>query len=289
LWQAFEQSGFLNALLSESNGGAGLALRDVFPLIELCGRYAVPVPFAQTMIVRAALVNAGLDIPEGPVALADGFSATNVVSALTADWLLATEGDRARLSPLKLDDVDATGSYEHLTGNVPTPGDGPTFDVAGEWRAAGAAILAAQMSGAMARVMDFTVTFANDRSQFGRAIGKFQAIQQQLSIMAEQTFAAKMAAEIGCQSDGFMPDPALAAVAKSRTSEAATTICTIAHSVHGAIGATEELDLQLFTRRIHEWRTAFGSESYWNQQIGEALLASDSNRILDDVRLYLSP
>ena len=44
------------------------------------------------------------------------------------------------------------------------------------------------------------------------------------------------------------------AVAKARTSEAAVTVAAIAHAVHGAIGITEEFDLQLYTRRLHAWR-----------------------------------
>ena len=37
---------------------------------------------------------------------------------------------------------------------------------------------------------------------------------------------------------------------------------------------TEEHDLQLLTRRLQAWRVAAGTESYWHQRIGSALLAS---------------
>ena len=40
-----------------------------------------------------------------------------------------------------------------------------------------------------------------------------------------------------------------------------------------AIGISEEYDLQLFTRRLYEWRLADGSESYWNRLLGQARLA----------------
>jgi enoyl-CoA hydratase/carnithine racemase len=63
-----------------------------------------------------------------------------------------------------------------------------------------------------------------------------------------------------------------AAMAKARTSEAAVLVANHAHALHGAIGVTEEYGLQLFTRRLHEWRMAHGSEAYWNQRIGEELL-----------------
>lgn len=129
----------------------------------------------------------------------------------------------------------------------------------------------------MNRVFAMTLQYANDRSQFGKPIGKFQAIQQQLAVMAEQVAAATVAAELGFDAAGTVPDSLRAAMAKARTSEAVTSIAATAHAVHGAIGVTQEYDLQLFTRRMHEWRIAHGSEQYWNRAIGETLLASGSS------------
>lgn len=58
-----------------------------------------------------------------------------------------------------------------------------------------------------------------------------------------------------------------------RCSEAALAVAELAHAIHGAIGFTEEYDLQLFTRRLHAWRQTAGSESYWHDVAGQALLA----------------
>jgi acyl-CoA dehydrogenase len=236
LWTEIEQSGFLDALVGEEKGGAGLTLPDVFSLVLLCGRYAVPVPVAQAMVGRAAYVAAGEEVPKGPI----------------TSW------------------------------------DEVPFETAELRRSTGAAITAAEMVGAMERAFEITVDFANDRTQFGRPIGKFQAVQQQISVIAEQTFAAKMAGEIGFSSDSWLPDPLRAAMAKARTCEASIQVCANAHAVHGAIGATEEYDLQLYTRRIYQGRLAFGAESFWNRAIGEILIASDNDKILDDIRERLS-
>jgi acyl-CoA dehydrogenase len=46
LWNAFVESGFLDALVAEDAGGAGLSLSDAAPLIALLGRHAVPLPVA---------------------------------------------------------------------------------------------------------------------------------------------------------------------------------------------------------------------------------------------------
>ena len=74
------------------------------------------------------------------------------------------------------------------------------------------------------------------------------------------------------------------AVAKARTSEAALEVAALAHSIHGAIGFTEEYDLQLFTRRLHAWRQAAGSESYWHDVLGEELVQRRDGLALDMLR-----
>lgn len=154
-------------------------------------------------------------------------------------------------------------------------------------RELGAVMTAAQIVGALERVLDLCVTFVNQREQFGRPIGKFQAVQHQLAVMAEHVAAARIAAQIGCQGVGLQPDPLQAAVAKSRASEAAALVAPMAHAVHGAIGVTAEFDLQLFTRRLHQWRGEYGSELAWQRVLGRAVLAADQALTLDFMRARL--
>ena len=135
-----------------------------------------------------------------------------------------------------------------------------------------AVLLAAQMAGAMQRVLEMTLQFANERQQFGRPLGKFQAIQHQLAVMAEQVLAARMAAQIGCIASAGIPASMNAAIAKARTSEAVVEVVALAHSIHGAMGFTADHDLQLFTRRLHAWRLEAGSESYWQNVLGQLVL-----------------
>src|SRR5690606_21470241 len=93
----------------------------------------------------------------------------------------------------------------------------------------GAALHAALLAGAMQKVFDMTLTYANDRRQFGKSIGKFQAIQHQISEMAEQVVAASIAAEAAFQTDADLPAQLASAIAKSRASEAAVPVASIAH------------------------------------------------------------
>ena len=139
-----------------------------------------------------------------------------------------------------------------------------------------AAVQAALLAGAMARVFEMTLQYCNDRVQFGKSLGKFQAIQHQLSVMAEYVAAASVAAEAAFQTDGRTPRLMAAAMAKSRASEAAAAVANTAHGLHGAIGVTAEYDLQLLTRRLHEWRMAHGAENHWNRLVGEQVLAGGS-------------
>ncbi len=133
-------------------------------------------------------------------------------------------------------------------------------------------------------VFSRTLQYANDRQQFGKPIGKFQAIQHQLSVMSEHAFAARMAAQLGLRTEGAVPDRLRVAMAKARTSEAALEVAGLSHSIHGAIGFTREFDLQLYTRRLHAWRQAAGSESYWHDVMGQALLDSPEPLSLDLIR-----
>ena len=62
----------------------------------------------------------------------------------------------------------------------------------------------------------------------------------------------------------------------------------MAHAIHGAIGITAEFDLQLYTRRLHQWRADFGSELAWSRVLGQALL-EEGERALDFMRQSLLP
>lgn len=279
LWQAIEDSGFCDALIGEEHGGAGLALQEVFAVFEACGRHALPLPLAQTMVARAQLAGPARRPPAGPIALASAAALdqpVRVVCGAVSDWVLLQVGSTLRLLDARQAEREVEPGSVDASLRWPDAllASAERFDAAVELRCTEAVLLAAQLSGAMRRILEATLQYANDRAQFGRSIGKFQAIQHQLSVMAEHAEAARMAARMACATSRGWPEPLAAAVAKARTSEAAVAVAAIAHGVHGAIGITDEYDLQLLTRRLHAWRTATGSESYWNIRLGRALHAS---------------
>jgi len=290
LWQQIEEAGLPLALVPEALGGVGLGWRDIAPLLRACGRHAAPVPLPEAIAAHALAARAGQALPAGIPTLAllarepDGaIGARGVPFAAAATHVvgtLPTESGDLELLVLARTDAQSTPSDGSLAGdgrcNLRWPAPAPVLRSplhrAASSLEVGAAVRTAQIAGAMSRVLDMAVTYANERRQFGQPIGKFQAIQQQLSVLGEMATAAAMAAELACSSVTTQLDPQVVACAKSTASEAAAQAAPIAHAVHGAIGITEEHDLQLYTRRLWAWRLDFGSESYWNAVVGQRLL-----------------
>ena len=295
LWQQLEDAGFADALVPEAAGGAGLGLADVQGVLMQCGAHALPLPLGETLLARGLLAAAGVARPQGAITLAEANAATaadgalrcsNVRLGAVADWVLVARGGACRLLPTAGAErlpagfcLDATLQWPARAWDAATPIPG-THDL----RTLQAALYAAQIAGALMAVFQRTLQYANERQQFGKPIGKFQAIQHQLAVISEHSFAARMAAQLGLRARGVQPERLRAAVAKARTSEAALEVAALAHSIHGAIGFTAEFDLQLYTRRLHNWRQAAGSESYWHDVVGQALLGRNDALSLDLLR-----
>lgn len=148
-----------------------------------------------------------------------------------------------------------------------------------------AVMTAAEMAGAGERLLEMSIDHANDRQQFGKPIGQFQAIQQQLAVLAEQVVLVRIAAQAACV-HGLEPPITAAAMAKSVASAATPVIAGIAHAVHGAIGITAEFPLHRLTARLHALRMAHGAESYWNARLGAARLETAPFSSLDFIRQF---
>jgi acyl-CoA dehydrogenase len=146
-------------------------------------------------------------------------------------------------------------------------------------RALAAAAAAAQIAGAMQAVLDMTIDYAGVRQQFGRPIGRFQAVQQQLAVAVEEVHAVHVAAQSALTGAPAMIDLQRAAVAKIRAGQAAQSVSAVAHAVHGAIGVSAEHPLHHFTRRMHGWRMAHGGEAWWAGQLGEWMAGGDGDFI----------
>ncbi len=299
LWNEIEAAGLPNALLDERKGGIGLSLTEVIPLFRKMGEYALPIPLDETMIARALLQSAGETPPLAPMILATAISkrgeksieTSDLPHARTAAFALVESGEALHMVALNPSTLSPRFDRYSLSARIsadPQKVLSSTSLASVPLQETTALLHAAKLSGAMQKILTMTVDYAKTRSQFGRPIGKFQAIQQQMSIMAEHVAAATMAVDLAGATGKLLPDPLAASVAKECASSAAKVVGSIAHAVHGAIGISSEHDLQLYTRRLCEWRIAEGAESYWAQRVGQSLLESAETRAADFVRIRLS-
>ena len=133
----------------------------------------------------------------------------------------------------------------------------------------GAAVRLQQIAGALEKILEQSVQYALDRTQFGRPIAKFQAVQHNLAILAGEVAAASAAADAAAEAC-TLPTLAIGeiAIAKVRGGEAAGAGAAIAHQVHGAMGFTYEHTLHHATRRLWAWREEFGNEAVWAARLG---------------------
>ena len=289
LWTTIEQGGFLDVMLPEDLGGAALALPELFPILECLGRHGVVLPIAQSIVARV-LIGGQAPVPAGMITIANRLQRTangDLVCVRTpfgsaADYVLTHDGTAMLLMPCATAQRTNVGDPRNSTATLSWRNVAPVLRLAGSEQtlnAFAAAMTAALLSGAMQRTFDMALDYCNTRVQFGKSIGKFQALQQQLSVMAEHVLAGAIAAECAFRCEGSAPDPLASAIAKSRTSEAASLTAATAHAVHGAIGMTDEYDLGLLTRRLHDWRMSYGAEDHWNQIIGQQILKGDASLV----------
>ncbi len=307
LWASIEEAGLPLALVPEANGGSGLPTEVSANLIRRAAFHTVPLPFAETLIANRLWVDAGGEPLDGAVTLAPvnasdrisiAFKGNDAVLAGTAHHVPWGTKARAALvlgrdaaGKAYLCRVSATALRSNRTRrNVAhEPRDDIQFDgvavSARDVRPApahvgedglmtfGAAIRVQQMVGAMERCMDYALTHANERVQFGRPIGKFQAIQHMLATAAGHLAAASAAADALFETDCLGEDALAVALAKARVGEAAGQVAAACHQVHGAMGFTQDHPLHFATRRLWSWRDEWGAEAWWQEKIGRLVCA----------------
>jgi acyl-CoA dehydrogenase len=294
LWDALEESGLTLTWVPDELGGAGAALSDGFAVLRAAGRFAAPVPLAETLMAGWLLTQAGIAVPGGPMTIApvhgDGQVEVMPDGALSGRArrvpFARNAGHIAVLGRRGADMVVALVAAAGLpigqsTSLAGEPRDDVAFDTVIPEAISpaavdqdllvsfGAAVRLQQMAGALEKILEQSVQYALDRSQFGRPIAKFQAVQHNLAMLAGEVAAASAAAD-GAAEACALPTIAVGeiAIAKVRGGEAAGTGAAIAHQVHGAMGFTYEHSLHHATRRLWAWREEFGNEALWAARLG---------------------
>jgi len=306
LWQQVLDSGFASMLAREADGGIGESWRAAYPLLRGLGYWQVPLPLAETMVATLLLSLAELPIPMGPITLIEQGQGNTLQlhgsgqalrvsgSAHRVPWarvaptaLLSLADGRLALVNLRTPAVSVQMQVNHAR----LPSDTVVFERAAclaqgthplslqqpVWTL-GALARSCMIVGALESALEQSARYASERVQFGKPIGRNQALQQQLALMAGDVAAARMAALVAAADapSGLQPcapqAPFSIAVAKVRCGEAATRATGIAHQVHGAIGFTHEHALHFATRRLWAWREEFGSDAWWAEGLGRAAI-----------------
>ncbi|MBM3346565.1 MAG: acyl-CoA dehydrogenase [Betaproteobacteria bacterium] len=301
LWQAVEESGLTIAMVPEDAGGVGVEAADALRLVRRSAFHALPLPLPETLLAQSLWVSAGGEVVEGAVTLApcnpgDRIGITGSGGGFTLSGAARRVPWGGRVGHVLVLATDANGN-EHLAlvpqGKARADArrnlafesrDTLVFDgvslPAAAVRAApaatagegllllGAQLRTQQMVGAMERCLDYAIAYANERVQFGRPIGKFQAVQHMLAVAAGHFAAATAAADAAIEAHGRDDAELAVAVAKSRAGEAAGQVAAISHQVFAAMGFTQEHPLHFSTRRLWSWRDEFGAEAFWQERIG---------------------
>lgn len=307
-WSQLSELGLTRVWLAESLGGAGLAFSEGFTIARLSGRFATPLPLADALIAAFMAGEAGIVLPEilvvscleGNLKLDPAGTVSGVGRKVTfgqnADALLAVittpEGPCVGL----IDIEGAEFSVNRTLSGEPQVdiqfNEAPVrelskcvnADISESVEALGALVRSQQIAGAAEAILEKCVRYAGERKQFGRPIGNFQAIQHHLAAMAGEVAGITCtadAASLASMKQGFQTNAALVAVAsaKIRAGASGAEVARIAHQVHGAIGFTQEYDLQRFTRRIWSWRDDYGDEAMWAHRLGQQVVDSPSGEL----------
>ena len=142
----------------------------------------------------------------------------------------------------------------------------------------GAAVAAIQMTGIAGRTLDISVTYASQRTQFGKPIGSFQAIKHRCADMAVSADAARTAAYYAgwAIAEDAADRIRACSIAKSFCGDAARFVCNEGIQVHGGMGFTWELGLHHYLRRAKVLEYSWGDASYHRERVIAETLSAQS-------------
>jgi alkylation response protein AidB-like acyl-CoA dehydrogenase len=156
--------------------------------------------------------------------------------------------------------------------DVNASGEPQSADVARAYEF-GALATAAQLVGAGQALLDASVEYAKQRSQFGNVIGTYQAIKHKLAdvhiaLELARPLVYGAALSLADNSEDTARDVSAAKVAAS---DAALLAARSALQTHGAIGFTQEHDMSLLLLRVQALRSAWGDPTVHRRRLLEAL------------------
>lgn len=256
-----EEAGLPLVLVAEADGGMGGTLEEACVVAWRSGYHAAPIPMVEMLLLGTLPLDGSARTLAAPGGLEARGPAHRLISP-AADHLAIFA---AAPAPVGLDGSPWVGVTGSELERIELVGIGDRLEIQG------ACLTAAAMLGAMARVLEITIEHANTRKQFGKPLGKFQAIQHMLAEAASEHVVAQAALAGAVQaSDGGWMRPLLWQSAKAQAGRAATIVAATGHQVLGAIGFTEEHVLHNYSRRLWMWRDEWGRQAALEAAVGRA-------------------
>lgn len=279
VWAAMTDLGVTALAVPEESGGIGAHPVDLVVACERLGRWCVPGPVVESLAVAPVLLT-GDDRCAG---LAEGALVATV--AMPPAVPRAADADFAGLTLLAIGNTVSDASPGAKSASIdPTrrlfavkaSGPARTPDVARAFEY-GALATAAQLLGAGQAMLDESVAYAKQRSQFGRAIGSYQAIKHKL---ADVHIALELARPLVYGAALSLADHSQdtrrdVSAAKSAASDAALLSARAALQTHGAIGYTAECDLSQWVLRVQALHSTWGTPASHRRRVLEELALED--------------
>ena len=243
-WGALASGGW--DLVGVRDGHEGAELRDIVALAQVWGTRLLPLPFIETVMAKRH--SAAAREWDGPVSFALPTASLGVGSRRYIPFG-QVEGLRL-VTSLGDDDVDSlidvpagTPDGLDLIARGVEVAENPTA-VSHEVVHELAVVYAATSVGAARRLLDLAVDFAQERRQFGKPIGSFQAVKHHLAnvlIAVESADAAVLRTSLMDQAFGQSAEYSV-----NRCLDAAELVL----QVHGGLGFTWEMGLHHYLRHI---------------------------------------
>jgi alkylation response protein AidB-like acyl-CoA dehydrogenase len=138
------------------------------------------------------------------------------------------------------------------------------FDLLEQILDRGRAGLAAEMVGSASQAFEITLDYLKTRTQFGQAIGTFQALQHRAAKMFTALEMTRSCVEAALDAiDGGSNDVrALSSLAKAKASETLHLVSCEMVQMHGGIGMTDAHDAGLYMKRARVAEHLFGGPSF---------------------------
>ncbi|ORB28057.1 acyl-CoA dehydrogenase family protein [Mycolicibacterium parafortuitum] len=292
LWNQLGELGLVRLTGSEQSGGSGAGWLEAAELVRAAAQHGVQIPLAEHDLLSCWLLeSAGLPIDDArrTVCVLENDVAHNVPWASEADKIVVVWKDAGAHFIADVDAATLTITAGMNVAGEPrdtvtvTPGTLNGTAVADSvvdlLFLRGALVRSLQVCAVLDQILALSVEHAGDRTQFGRPLAKFQAVQNLVADIASEAALARAATEAAL-TEAVRTDWAgtnlefLVAVARSCAGHAASVVVRNAHQVHGAIGTTREHRLHEFTQPALAWRSEFGSVHYWDERLTAAAIAA---------------